>query len=74
MDINLEYYKIFIIAKAGSFTRAGEELSISQPAVSQSIKLLEDSLGTKLFMRVPKELSLLQKGGLFSYVKGVMNI
>jgi DNA-binding transcriptional LysR family regulator len=71
VDINLEYYKIFYyVAKAGSFTRAGEELSISQPAVSQSIKLLEDSLGTKLFMRVPKGVKLTPEGeALFSYVK-----
>ncbi|TAH66155.1 MAG: LysR family transcriptional regulator [Anaerolineaceae bacterium] len=71
MDINLEYYKIFYyVAKEGSFTKAGEEMCISQPAVSQSIKLLEDSLGTKLFMRLPKGVKLTPEGeALYSYVK-----
>lgn len=71
MDINMEYYKIFYyVAKEGSFTKAGEELCISQPAVSQSIKLLEENLGTKLFMRVPKGVKLTPEGGaLYSYVK-----
>lgn len=71
MDVNLEYYKIFYyVANAGSFTRAGEELCISQPAVSQSIKLLEESLGTKLFMRIPKGITLTPEGeSLYSYVK-----
>lgn len=71
MDINLEYYKIFYyVANAGSFTRAGEKLCISQPAVSQSIKLLEENLGTKLFMRIPKGVRLTPEGeALYSYVK-----
>lgn len=71
MDINLEYYKIFYyVAGAGSFTKAGEELCISQPAVSQSIKLLEESLGTRLFMRIPKGVKLTPEGEvLYSYVK-----
>jgi DNA-binding transcriptional LysR family regulator len=71
MDINMEYYKIFYyVAKEGSFTKAGEELCVSQPAVSQSIKSLEESLGTKLFMRVPKGVKLTPEGeALYSYVK-----
>lgn len=71
MDINMEYYKMFYyVAKEGSFTKAGEELCVSQPAVSQSIKLLEESLGTKLFMRVPKGVKLTPEGeALYSYVQ-----
>lgn len=71
MDINMEYYKIFYyVAKEGSFTKAGEELCVSQPAVSQSIKLLEENLGAKLFMRVPKGVKLTPEGeALYSYVK-----
>lgn len=71
MNINLEYYKIFYyVAKAGSFTQAGEELCISQPAVSQAIKLLETSLGSKLFIRVPKGVKLTPEGEvLFNYVQ-----
>lgn len=71
MNINLEYYRIFYhVAKAGSFTQAGEELCISQPAVSQSIKLLETNLGSKLFIRIPKGVKLTPEGiVLFSYVQ-----
>lgn len=71
MNINLEYYRIFYyVAKARSFTRAGEELCISQPAVSQAIKLLESSLGSKLFIRIPKGVKLTPEGEvLFTYVQ-----
>ncbi len=71
MNIDLEYYRIFYyVAKTGSFTRAGEELCISQPAVSQAMKLLESSLGSRLFVRIPKGVKLTPEGEvLFSYVQ-----
>lgn len=71
MNVDLEYYKIFYhVVKAGSFTGAGEELCISQPAVSQAIKLLESSLGSRLFMRIPKGVKLTPEGEiLYSYVQ-----
>lgn len=71
MNIDLEYYRIFYyVARAGSFTQAGEELCISQPAVSQAIKLLETSLGSRLFARLAKGVKLTPEGEmLYSYVK-----
>lgn len=71
MNIDLEYYKIFYyVANAGSFTKAGEQLCITQPAVSQAIKLLENMLGSSLFIRVPKGVKLTSEGEvLYSYVK-----
>lgn len=71
MNIDLEYYRIFYyVAKAGSFTHAGESLCISQPAVSQAIKLLETHLKSKLFIRVPKGVKLTPEGEvLFTYVQ-----
>jgi DNA-binding transcriptional LysR family regulator len=71
MNIDLEYYRIFYyVAKAGSFTQAGEDLCISQPAVSQAIKLLETSLGSKLFIRIPKGVRLTPEGEvLYTYVQ-----
>lgn len=71
MNIDLEYYRIFYyVAKVGSFTQAGEELCISQPAVSQTIKLLEKYLGSKLFIRVPKGVRLTPEGQvLYNYVQ-----
>lgn len=70
MNMNLEYYKIFYyVAKFGSFTGAAEELCISQPAVSQGIKLLETNLGSNLFIRTQKGVKLTPEGEvLYSYI------
>lgn len=67
---NLEYYKVFYyVAKYGSLTMAGEKLAISQPAVSQSMKQLEQALGTRLFARSARGVRLTQEGEvLYSYV------
>lgn len=71
MNVNLEYYKIFYhVAQCQSITGAAGELCISQPAVSQALKQLEQSLGAKLFMRTAKGVTLTNEGQtLFSYVK-----
>lgn len=45
-----------------SFTRAAEELHVTPGAVSQQIKLLEDRLGIRLFLRLPRELVLTTEG------------
>ncbi len=45
-----------------SFTRAGEELCLSQGAVSRHISILEDGLGTKLFDRLHREVRLTEAG------------
>ncbi|MCD7725618.1 MAG: LysR family transcriptional regulator [Clostridiales bacterium] len=67
---NLEYYKVFYyVAKNKSLTAAAAELSISQPAVSQSLRQLETALGAKLFTRVSKGVKLTREGELlYSYV------
>ena len=71
MNVNLEYYKIlYYVVKCGSFTQAAEELCITQPAVSQAIKSLENALGNQLFIRSAKGVNLTKEGEiLFSYVK-----
>jgi len=46
-----------------SFTLAAEELYLSQSAVSQKIRLLEDQLGYPLFYRMTRRLVLTRKGG-----------
>ena len=52
MNIDLELYRIFYtVAKHNHMTRASEELHISQPAISQSIKKLEEQLDGTLFIR-----------------------
>src|SRR6202451_2220726 len=50
------------IAKQGSFSRAGQKLYRSQPAVSAQIRQLEQEYGQKLFDRVGKSVRLTVAG------------
>lgn len=70
INYSLEAYRVFYtVASCGSITLAAGELSISQPAVSQSIKQLEEGLKTKLFTRTSKGVRLTGEGELlYSYV------
>lgn len=70
MNVNLEYYKIFYhVATELSITGAAKKLCISQPAVSQAVKQLEQGLGIELFIRRAKGVSLTRAGTLlYSYV------
>ncbi len=62
--VNLDLYRVFYtVAKCGSLTRAAEELYISQPAVSQSVKQLENQLGVSLFNRTHRGMELSAQGG-----------
>ncbi len=62
--VNLELYRVFYtVAKSGSLTKAAQELYISQPAVSQSIKQLENQLGVTLFNRTHRGMELSASGG-----------
>ncbi len=45
-----------------SFTRAGLELRVTQAAVSQQVKGLEEILGVRLFRRLPRGLALTEEG------------
>ena len=71
MKGNLEYYRVFYyVAEYKSLTLAAQELSISQPAVSQSMKVLESQLDTKLFLRTARGVRLTPEGEiLYEYVK-----
>jgi LysR family pca operon transcriptional activator len=53
------------IARAESVSLAAERLNITQPAVSRSLKELEDMLGTHLFDRVGRGLRLNEAGRVF---------
>ncbi|HHW27101.1 MAG TPA: LysR family transcriptional regulator [Firmicutes bacterium] len=63
MFVNLDLYRVFhYVARLGSISRASEELYVSQPAVSQSIKRLEEQLGVRLLIRTPRGVRLTQEG------------
>nr|WP_298094223.1 LysR substrate-binding domain-containing protein [uncultured Shinella sp.] len=49
-------------ARHASFTRAGDELGMTQTAVSYQIKLLEETLGETLFLRQPRQVLLSEAG------------
>lgn len=49
-------------ARHQSFTRAAEELGMTQAAVSYQIRMLEDRIGSPLFIRMPRQVMLTTKG------------
>jgi len=53
-----------VVARTKNFTRAAEELNLSQPALSRSIQKLEEGLGLRLFERKPREVVLTDVGEL----------
>lgn len=73
-DIDLNLYKIFyVVANTKNITKAAEQLYISQPAVTKSIKQLESSLGGILFVRTKKGVVLTEEGKIFfEYVKNIL--
>ena len=73
MNMNLLKY-FYYVAKYNSYTKAAEELLISQPSLSYSIKVLESQLDKKLFIRGQK-LELTPYGEyLFNEVEKIMNV
>lgn len=71
MNIDFELYRIFyVVANHCNITKASEELSISQPAISKSIKNLEKQLGGQLFVRTKRGVVLTEEGKEFyNYIK-----
>ena len=76
MKTNLELYKVFYcVAKHKNITQAANELMVSQPAVSKSIKVLERDLNTPLFNRNKDGVSLNNAGELlFNKIKDAMEL
>ena len=60
---HLEWIRAFeAAARCGSFTAAAEETGLTQPAISQRISNLEQQLGSKLFVRNARTISLTVEG------------
>jgi len=63
MITSLNHLTVFeASARLCSFTKAAEELGVSQPAISQSIRQLETAIGIKLFKRNHRIISLTMAG------------
>lgn len=64
-DLDIQSLEQFVVlARTKNFTRAGEELNLSQSALSRAIQKLEDQLGQPLFERKPREVVLTDLGEL----------
>ena len=76
MISKLDLYKVFRqVGKSGSFSKAAEELYMTQPAVSQSIMQLENELNIRLFNRTRKGVTFTTEGNnLFDYVNSAITL
>ena len=61
--IDTKVYSLLKVNECGSFAAAAKQLSITQPAVSQHIKALEEELGVRIFERSSGKLVLTKQGG-----------
>ncbi len=73
---NLSRYKIFLaVAECKSISKAAAQLYISQPAVSMTVKKLEENLNTTLFIRKTKGVELTENGRkLYDSAKRALHI
>lgn len=64
MDFRILIY-FLTIAKERSFTKAAEQLHITQPTLSRQIAALEEEIGVPLFVRSGRNITLTDAGILF---------
>ncbi|MFB7981114.1 transcriptional regulator CynR [Streptomyces vinaceus] len=66
MSLELRHLRYLLaVAEHGSFTRAAEELHISQPTLSQQVKQLERTVGAQLLDRTGRAVRLTDAGATF---------
>lgn len=74
MHVTLRQLHVFdAVARHLSYTRASQELHLSQPAVSMQVGLLEDEIGLPLFEKVGKTISLTEAGREISHYSSSIN-
>lgn len=67
-------FYFFVVSKEGSIKSASKKLHVSQPTISDQIKLLEDYWGCKLFDRKNRGLHLTKEGKLaLEYAEGIFS-
>jgi LysR family transcriptional activator of nhaA len=63
------------VVRAGSINKAAAELRVSPPAISTQLRLLEETLGTKLFARSGRRLVLTEMGRtVYSYAEEIFDL
>ena len=64
--MNMKQFRyVLVLADTGSFSRAAEELNISQPSLSQYVKKIESQLGVELFDRANGNVRLTDAGKVY---------
>nr|WP_325191579.1 LysR family transcriptional regulator [uncultured Selenomonas sp.] len=67
----LEYF--LMVSDLTSFTRAAERLYVSQPAVTNAVRTLEEELGIQLFDRSQRKVALTTEGKIFyRHIQNIM--
>ncbi len=63
MNVSLRQLKVFLaVARTRNFSRAGDKIGLTQPAVSRCIRDLEEELGLRLLDRTTREVELTEAG------------
>ncbi|MHC8407560.1 LysR family transcriptional regulator [Pseudomonas sp. TMB3-21] len=61
--MDIRHFRYFLaVARQGNFTRAAEQLGIAPPTLTRQIQDMESELGTRLFVRQTREVSLTEAG------------
>lgn len=73
--LNFRLRVFYSVATFSSFTKAAEEMFITQPAVTKNIKELESELGIRLFNRISNKITLTEAGRLLlHYTEHVLTL
>ena len=76
MTGKLEHYRVFCkVVQNKSFSKAAQDLFLSQPAVRQAVCQLEEQLGTQLLLRSSKKVELTAEGKLlYEYASSALGL
>lgn len=74
MNLTFRQLKVFeSVARLGSYTKAADELYLSQPAVSMQVKLLEEQVTLPVFERIGKQLYITDAGKeVYQYARQII--
>ena len=74
--LNLSQLQTFVtVASEGSMTAAADKLFLTQPAVSQQMKNMEDDLGVELIVRGSKQIKMTAQGEiLYEHAKKILSL